>query len=450
MSSVAKNITSTCNGLIVAAPSSGSGKTLLTLGVLRAMANRGANVASAKIGPDYIDPAFHSAATGRSCVNLDPWAMRGGLRHQIVNDLCHDADLVVCEGVMGLFDGATATEGSTADMAAATGWPVVLVVDARAQAASAAAVVRGFADLRKDVAIGGVIFNRMGSERHSRVIGDAMAHYAPHISVLGYLPRHDALSLPSRHLGLVQAGEHDALEAFLDQAAGFVAEHIDLDALVAVAGPVSTLDSISTPVPLAPLGQRIAVAHDAAFAFSYAHILDGWQRAGAEIQPFSPLGDEAPSANADAVYLPGGYPELHAGALAAGRSFLPGLRKAAAGGVRVFGECGGYMVLGEGLVDADGVRHGMAGLLPLETSFAERRLHLGYRHLWTASPDRVNGGLGGAEYRGHEFHYATIVREEDADPLFLVSDAAGNDLGVAGLSRGTVAGSFIHLVDYYA
>ncbi len=375
------------------------------------MANRGANVASAKIGPDYIDPAFHSAATGRTCANLDPWAMRDGLRHHILNDLCGGAELVVCEGVMGLFDGATATEGSTADMAAATGWPVVLVVDARAQAASAAAVVRGFADLRADVAIGGVIFNRMGSERHSRIISDAMAHYAPHIPVLGYLPRHDALSLPSRHLGLVQAGEHAALEAFLDQTAAFVTKHIDLDALIGVAGPVSVPDSASATAAIAPFGQRIAVAYDAAFAFSYAHILDGWRRAGAEIQLFSPLGDEAPSASADAVYLPGGYPELHAGELAAGQMFLPGIRRAAAGGARVFGECGGYMVLGEGLIDADGAHHAMAGLLPLETSFAERRLHLGYRHLRVTDPDTVNGGLGEAEYRGHEFHYATIIHE---------------------------------------
>ena len=383
-------------------------------------------------------------------MNLDPWAMRADLRHYIVNGQCQAADLIVCEGVMGLFDGATARDGSTADIAAATGWPVILVVDARAQAASAAAVVRGFADLRRDVTIGGVIFNRMGSERHSSVIGDAMAHYAPDIPVLGYLPRDDGLSLPSRHLDLVQASEHEALEAFLDQAARLVVEHVDMDALTGMATPASTPPVPEGMIPIAPLGQRIAVAHDRAFAFSYAHILDGWRRAGAEINLFSPLRDEAPAENADAIYLPGGYPELHAGVLAGGQAFLPGLRRAAERGARVFGECGGYMVLGEGIVDADGVRHAMAGLLPLETSFAERSLHLGYRHVRMASQNDANGGLIEPEYRGHEFHYATTVREEDANPLFRMSDATGAELGAAGLSRGTVAGSFIHLVDQYA
>lgn len=453
-------------GIVIAAPSSGSGKTLLTLGLLRALTNKGLSVSSAKVGPDYIDPAFHGAATGRPCFNIDPWAMRNELRDHILTGLCRGAEMVVCEGVMGLFDGATATEGSTADVAVATGWPVILIVDARAQAASAAAVVRGFAELRADIKIGGVIFNRLGSERHSTVIRDAMAHYLPAIPVLGYLPRHDALTLPSRHLGLVQAGEHDALESFLDQAAELISGHVDMEALMdgatllkpaplkpAPLKPVPAIHPDNPPgpimpaTPMAPIGQRIAVANDKAFAFSYAHVLDGWRCAGAEIQSFSPLADEAPWVDADAIYLPGGYPELHAGQLASGASFVPGLRQAADRGVSIYGECGGYMVLGEGLVDADGTRHAMAGLLPLETSFAERRLHLGYRHVMLTNPGGANGGLGETVYRGHEFHYATIVREGDAAALFHVRDAAGNDSGTAGLSHGSVAGSFIHLID---
>ena len=408
---------------------------------------------SAKVGPDYIDPAFHSAATGRPCMNLDPWAMRAELRHQITNEQCQAADLILCEGVMGLFDGASATEGSTADIASATGWPVILIVDACAQAASAVAVVRGFADFREDVTVGGVIFNRLGSGRHRRVIDDAMAHYAADIPVLGHLPRHDNLLLPSRHLGLVQASEHGELEAFLDQAAGLVAEHVDMESLTRLASPISmpvAPEGMTSVIPVAPLGQRIAVAHDSAFAFSYAHVLDGWRRAGAEVTLFSPLADEAPAESADAVYLPGGYPELHAGGLSGGKAFLPGLRRAADRGAQIFGECGGYMVLGDGLTDADGVRHAMAGLLPLETSFAKRSLHLGYRHVQVANQNSANGGLIESGFRGHEFHYATIVREEYAEPLFRVTDAAGVDLGVAGLLRGRVAGSFIHLVDQYA
>jgi len=336
-------------------------------------------------------------------------------------------------------------------------------VDARAQAASAAAVVSGFAGFRADITIGGVIFNRIGSDRHSTVIGDAMAHYLPGIPVLGYLPRHDALALPSRHLGLVQAGEHGTLETFLDQAAELITGHVDMEALMDGAAslkiaplknasaihPDNRLALVMPATPMAPIGQRIAVASDKAFAFFYAHVLDGWRRAGAEIQLFSPLADEVPWVDADAIYLPGGYPELHAGQLASGSSFLSGLRQAADRGVAIYGECGGYMVLGEGLVDADGVRHAMAALLPLETSFAERRLHLGYRHVTLTNPGGANGGLGETTYRGHEFHYATIVREGDAAALFHMSDAAGNDIGTAGLSHGSVAGSFVHLIDHH-
>lgn len=438
---------SSCTGLVIAAPASGSGKTLLTLGILRALKNRNVIVGSAKVGPDYIDPAYHSAATGRACINLDPWAMRAGLRGSLLAKTAERSDVLVCEGVMGLFDGATATEDSTADLASEAGMPVVLVVDARAQAASAAAVVQGFATLRENVTIGGVIFNRVGSDRHINVISDGMAHYLPDIPVLGFLPRKDDLSLPSRHLGLVQAGEHEGLEDFLNGAAALVAEHVDLDRLMQIATPLASGADSDAATSLAPLGQRIAVAQDHAFAFSYAHVLESWRAAGSEVLLFSPLKDEALSPDADAVYLPGGYPELHAGVLANGKAFLTGLQAAAERSVPIFGECGGYMVLGDGLVDADGNRHAMAGLLPVETSFAERRLHLGYRQVKLCSSDGVNGGLCDGAYRGHEFHYATVAQSGGADPLFHVHDAAGVDIGVVGMTRGSVAGSFIHLVD---
>ncbi len=442
-----------CRGIVIAAPSSGSGKTLLTLGLLRALRDRGKNVVSAKIGPDYIDPAFHASASGEACLNIDPWAMRRTLREQVVVGLCHDKELIVCEGVMGLFDGATARDGSTADIAAENGWPVVLIVDARSQAASAAAVVLGFVKMRNDVKIGGVIFNRIGSDRHMDVIKNAMAYYAPDTPVFGYLPRVENLELPSRHLGLVQAIEHEGLDSFINQAAAHINEHVDLDALMAIACPPQLpMDSHSGQLALSlpPLGQRIAVAKDEAFAFAYPHVLNGWRENGAEIRFFSPLADQEPWPDADAVYLPGGYPELHAGALSSGSVFLPGLHRAADNKTAIFGECGGYMVLGEGLIDADGNRHTMAGLLPLETSFAERKLHLGYRQVELANGQSINGGLTASQYRGHEFHYAKTIREGDAAPLFRISDAAGNDLGTSGLCVGSVAGSFIHLVDQWS
>jgi len=346
-----------------------------------------------------------------------------------------------------LFDGASATAGSTADLAATLGWPVVLIVDARAQAASAAAVVRGFASHRSDVSVAGVVFNRIGGERHAAVIAEACALHVPDVRILGFLPRAEALRLPERHLGLIQAREHPALEAFLDQAAALVAEHVDIAALVGLACATRAgAPASSTGVaPIPPLGQRIAVADDAAFAFRYALVIDGWRAAGAEILPFSPLADHPPDATADAVYLPGGYPELHAGRLASNACFLAGLRAAAARGATVFGECGGYMVLGRGLVDAGGVCHPMAGLLPLETSFAERSLHLGYRRVRLAAETPL--GPSGTFFRGHEFHYARTLSEGPGPALFEAADASGRALGTTGLIDGPVFASFIHLVD---
>jgi cobyrinic acid a,c-diamide synthase len=430
-------------GLMIAAPASGSGKTVLTLALLRHFRNQGLVVSSIKAGPDFIDPAFHLAASGRACRNLDCWAMRPVTLAALAADAGAGAELVIGEGVMGLFDGAADGTGSTADLAARTGWPVVLVVDVRGQGASAAATVSGFAQFRGDVEVAGVIFNRCGGEGHATILRHAMAPLG--IPVLGWVPRDPGLDLPDRHLGLVQAGEVDDLDAFLDAAADIVAANVDTDALRALAKPGTLSAGKGTTPGIPPLGRRIAVARDTAFAFAYSFVLDGWRAAGAEIVPFSPLADEAPDGRADAVYLPGGYPELHAGRLAGNRAFLGGLRAAAARGRVLYGECGGYMVLGEGLVDRDGRRHGMAGLVPLETSFAEGRLHLGYRQARLASDGPL--GAGGTGFRGHEFHYASIVREGAADPLFVCRDARDQDLGPAGCRRGTVMGSFVHLVD---
>ena len=435
------------NGLVIAAPSSGSGKTSATLGVLRLLARRGFKVASAKVGPDYIDPAFHAAASGRPCFNLDSWAMRPATVAGLAARLAEDAELVVCEGVMGLFDGAFVPagqpDGSTADLAALTGWPVVLLIDGRGMTGSAAAVLAGFAGLRPDVSVRGVIFNRVAGERHKAAIADACRRACPHIRLLGFLPADPRLELPSRHLGLVQASERTDLAAFLDHAASLVETHLDMEALVELARP-SRLPASGHAPSLPPPGNRVAVASDIAFAFAYAALLEGWRAAGAEILPFSPLADQAPDASADAVYLPGGYPELHAGKLAGNAGFLDGLRVAARRGTALFGECGGYMVLGRVMVDADGTAHEMAGLLELETSFATRRLHLGYRRarlLTDAPPGRAGDG-----FRGHEFHYASILREE-GPPLFQAGDAAGSEIGRHGLISGRVAGSFIHLID---
>lgn len=429
------------DGVVIAAPSSGSGKTTVTLGLLRCLRRSGARASSFKAGPDYIDPAFHAAAAGRACLNLDSWAMRPETLAALFREAAEDAGVVIGEGVMGLFDGPPG--GSTADLAATLGLPVLLVVDAAAQAQSAAAVVHGFASWRADVRVGGVVFNRVGGDRHAAMLRAAMEPLD--VPVVGCLPRASGIALPSRHLGLVQASETPALETFIEAAADLVAARLDLEAFRALLGAIDVLPGGPPAPPLPPLGQRVAVASDDAFRFSYPHVLDGWRRAGAEIVPFSPLADEPPDAAADAVYLPGGYPELHAGRLAANGAFLDGLRRAGTRGAIVYGECGGYMALGETLADADGAAHRMAGLLPLDASMAERSLHLGYRRaeLAAAGPLGPEGGTFGA----HEFHYASVIREGGADPLFRVRDAVGAPLGRGGLRRDNVMGSFVHLID---
>jgi len=344
-----------------------------------------------------------------------------------------------------LFDGLGAAEvGSSADLAERLGWPVVLAVDAAGQGASVTALLEGFSRHRAGVRVAGVIFNRVGSARHGTVLAEATRVALPGLAILGCVPRDPALALPERHLGLVQAGEHRDLEGFLERAARIIGGACDLDAIVALAQPARLGDARAKVAPLPPLGQRTAVARDVAFGFAYRSVLEGWREAGAEFLPFSPLADEMPGSNADAVYLPGGYPELHAGQLAANRRFLAGLRAAAARGATVYGECGGFMVLGQALVDAQGERHPMAGLLPVTTSFAKPSLHLGYREARLACATPL--GPAGTGYRGHEFHYASLV-ETEGPPLFQVTDGAGTLLGLAGAVRGSVMGSFLHLID---
>lgn len=425
-------------GVVIAAPSSGAGKTLITLGLLRAFARSGRRVGSAKVGPDYIDPRFHEAASGRTSLNLDNWAMRPGLLRNLAWASAEEADLLIVEGVMGLFDGAANGEGSTADIAAMLGLPVVLVVDAQAQAQSAAAVVKGFAEFREDCEVTGVIFNRIGSPWHGEILRRAVEPLG--IEILGAVPGATDIEMPSRHLGLVQAEEHPELDGLLDRAGDMVAEAVDLDAFAASAREMPASGGRHERLP--PLGQNIAVAQDEAYAFTYPHLLADWQAAGVRVVPFSPLANEAPAADADAIYLPGGYPELHAGRLAGNEAFHSGLRKAARAGVLIYGECGGFMTLGDYLVDADGNRHEMAGLLPLGTSFAKRKLHLGYRCLEQDGVLPWPGAL-----RGHEFHYSMLDWQGDADPLFEAEDSLGKKLGSIGLRRGRVMGSYAHIID---
>ncbi|MCZ4280710.1 cobyrinate a,c-diamide synthase [Kiloniella laminariae] len=429
-------------GLIIAAPSSGSGKTTLTLALLRHFRNSQERVSPVKTGPDYIDPAYHAAAAGRACYNLDPWALRDESLAALVTLAGQDTDVVLAEGVMGLFDGAVGGAGSTAALAKKTGWPVVLVIDVKGMSASAAAVLHGFSSFDPELDIAGVIFNRVGSPRHASLLDEACRPLG--IPVLGHLRRQEDMVLPNRHLGLVQAVEHSELDGFLNRAAEQVAWDVDCRALLDLARP-SRLERREMGTLVPPIGQRIAVASDVAFSFCYSSLLEGWRQSGAELTFFSPLEDQQPSPKADAIYLPGGYPELHVGQLGANQNFMGALRAAAEKKITIFGECGGYMVLGQGLIDGRGDHHAMTGLLPVETSFAVRKRSLGYRVVRSL----VDSPLGpvGQGFAAHEFHYSTVVRGEGEQPLFNVEDAAGKNLGTAGCRLGSVMGSYIHLID---
>lgn len=430
-------------GIMIAAPRSGSGKTTVTLGLLRALRRRGLKVQPFKCGPDYIDPAFHAVAAGRPSYNVDSWAMRPDHAAQIMSDATQGADIVVCEALMGLFDGVSLPglwgNGASADIAAATGWPVVLVLDVSGQSQTAAAVARGFQGYRDGVTIAAVILNRAGSARHIRFATDALERAG--LPVVGALPRDTGVVLPERHLGLVQAEETAELESRLDALAEFIETHVDLDRIVGCAA--SALVARGDPRPVRPPGQRIALARDAAFSFVYPHVLAGWRAAGAEILPFSPLADEAPDASSDVVWLPGGYPELHAGILASAGRFKAAM-SAFARSRPVHGECGGYMVLGAGLIDADGERHEMLGLLGLETSFAVRKMNLGYRRAELVAPCPL--GAPGDVLMGHEFHYSRVLASPDA-ALFKLENSDGEALQNGGSRRGYATGSFFHFID---
>lgn len=418
-------------GLIIAAPSSGAGKTTVTLALLRLLARQGIAVRGAKSGPDYIDPRFHEAACGAPCVNLDAWAMSP----ERIRALAAVEGLLIIEGAMGLFDGAPPDGGgAVADLARLLQLPVVLVIDAARMAHSVAALVAGFAHHDPHVQVVGVILNNIGSDRHADMLRQALAPSG--LPVLAALKRDVTLSHPSRHLGLVQAGERPDLDGFLDKAADALALSLDQNALLSLARPLPAPAATGPRVP--PPAQTIAVAQDQAFAFTYPHLLQDWRAQGAELRFFSPLADD-PVPDAGFIYLPGGYPELNAGQISANSTFLQSLRSAAETS-EIYGECGGYMVLGDALTDAKGQAHEMAGLLSLQTSFANRKLHLGYRHL---TPLR---GPFSTALMAHEFHYATTLSAQ-GNPLFAATDAEGTRLPDMGLRQGRVSGSFAHVID---
>jgi cobyrinic acid a,c-diamide synthase len=424
------------NGLIVAAPSSGSGKTLITMGLLGALKNRGVNAASAKTGPDYIDASFHALTTGVTASNLDPWAMSAAQLKSRADVAANGADLLLIEGVMGLFDGAVSGNGSTADLAAALNLPVILVVDVGSMAQSIAAVVHGFSTLRQDIKVAGVILNRVASERHEQMLKSALEPLD--VAYLGALGRDDELNIPSRHLGLTLPQDFAAAKAVASTSTNRIEKNIDLDKLQSIAEPIH---QTSEPKRLSPLGQHMAIARDQAFAFIYPHFLSDWQAQGAQLSFFSPIDDQAPDQSADAIFLPGGYPELHAEKLSNAAHFANGMRAAADANKLIYGECGGYMVLGQSLTNKQGQTHKMLGLLPQSSKIDRPRRQLGYRQLTHKSTLPWTQNL-----RGHEFHYSTQSGAV-SDPLFDATDAQGNPVAPMGCVQRRTMGSYAHIIE---
>ncbi len=431
-------------GLLISAPSSGTGKTTVMLGLLRAMRDKGLVVQPFKSGPDYIDPAFHFAAAGRNSYNLDSWAMSDALMDNLVA-LSDGADLILTEGSMGLYDGVAKPgqfgHGSSAETALAFDWPVILIVDVSGQAQSSAATALGFSNYNKEINIAGVILNRVASPRHERLA--RLGFEQAGLKVLGALPRRGDLVLPERHLGLIQAVEHPNLEKAIADYGVFLASNVDLDQLQQLAQSAVKVDYPNSQLNLPdPPGQRIALARDEAFSFTYPHILKHWHSSGAELRFFSPVLAEIPDKSADVIWMPGGYPELHAGKLATAEKCFSGIREHAQTRP-VHGECGGYMVLGSQLIDKEGKSHKMIGLLGLVTSYAKRKFNLGYRLAEVNSPNEIFSG--NMNLRGHEFHYSSIVEQPD-EPLFSVKDAEGNMVSETGSVRGKVSGTFFHII----
>jgi len=433
-------------GLVVAATGSGRGKTSLAVGLLTALTRRGYRAAAFKAGPDFLDPMHHQAATGRPSHNLDAWMLSEEAVRDLFSRHAATADVAVVEGVMGLFDGFSGASdaGSTARLAKILGLPVLLTVDARAMGRSAAALVKGFAEFDPDLEFLGVVFNQVGGEGHREILAQAMKS-VPDMPVLGYLPRDAALTLPSRHLGLCAPGQDTGYAAVCAALADAVESRLDVARLLDNLPLLDLSDLAAAPPP--PPRVRLGVARDAAFSFYYEENLRLLRAAGAEIVPFSPLGDAALPPGLDGLYLGGGYPELFAARLAENAAMRRAVRDFCAAGRPVYAECGGFMYLMQTLTDAAGAVFPMAGVFPFAATMGPRFSALGYREAVTLADSLL--GPAGTTARGHEFHYSRLAPAPGASPnvdaIYSLSGRSGRLEAPEGFALGHVLGSYVHL-----
>ncbi|MDA0769790.1 MAG: cobyrinate a,c-diamide synthase [Chloroflexi bacterium] len=430
--------------IVIAGTRSGVGKTTITTGIMGALARRGLKVQPFKCGPDYIDPSYHRMACGVASRNLDTWLLSYSTVLECFGRANDGRDVSVVEGVMGLYDGhANLTEeGSTAEVAKLLRAPVILIVDAAKVARSVAAEVLGYQKFDPSVDIAGVILNGIGSPRHLEFCKPPIEE-ATGLPVIGYMPRREDLKAPERHLGLVPVVEGPVAEEWLGKLIDQIEKTIDLEKLLEIAARADTptVQPSIYPVRALPKRTKIAVAMDKAFNFYYEDSLDLLDAWGAEVVPFSPLGDDRLPEGVGGVYLGGGFPEIYAADLAENEAMLGAIRNAGAANIPIYAECGGLMYLGTSLTDFDGNRHQMAGLLPLESSMEKSRLTLGYREVKALADGPLLSK--GQETRGHEFHWSfSDLQQNEADAAYAV---VSQDDRAEGIRKGSVWASYIHL-----
>ncbi len=427
--------------IIIAGTQSGSGKTTVTLGIMAALARMGYKVQPFKCGPDFIDPSLHELVTGVVSRNLDLWMAGESFTRQTFGRHSVNADISVIEGVMGMYDGGDSSSSSLAEQLDV---PVVLVLDVRSQAESAAAVVKGFESLNPKVSLLGVILNRVASPRHLQLVTDAIKEHCQ-AEILGHLPRNVAFGMPERHLGLHMGAEEPISSEAIAELAETIAEHVDLERLLEMA-TITSGKAVGLPAVKPPL-VRIAVARDRAFCFYYEDNLDLLERAGAELVFFSPLEDGGLPPDIQGIYLGGGYPELHAEELSENRPMRTAIKSWAEQDGIIYAECGGFMYLSQGIVDHDAQFHPMAGVFPLQARMQNSRASLGYREICL----KVDGlfGPAGTIMRGHEFHYSTVTA---VAPTAIAPGAIAPEK-IYGVNNGTeegychknVLGGYMHL-----
>lgn len=431
--------------LVIAGTHSGVGKTTVTLAIMAALRMRGRLVQPFKAGPDFIDPGHHRAATGRISRNLDGWMLGADLNRQIFAHGAADADISIVEGMMGLFDGSSPVNeiGSTAELAKQLDAPVLLVIDGSAMARSAAAMVSGYAQFDTAVRVAGVVFNRVGSEGHYRLLKEAV-EAGTDVAVVGYLKPDPAVGISDRHLGLVTAMEQETGELY-DRLGKLAAETIDLDRIEALAGSCHEWPVVS-PLSVArnhASRVRIGVAQDQAFCFYYPENLELLEMEGAELIPFSPLRDQSLPDDVTMLYLGGGYPELHGAALAGNVAMRTAIREFAVGGGTIYAECGGMMYLTQGIRTLEGMLYEMVGLFPAEATMQSKRMTLGYRAIELMQPCML--GSTGLAARGHEFHYSEVIPDGPLVYACALTDAQGGSKGRDGMVEGSVLGLYSHL-----